>query len=185
MQTDIYKVTMRNGLFMGVLFSTNFMFSASKNLVLMLLTYAIIALIIWLSYKTTINFRDKVLGGFISYWKAVYFVILTFFFAGIISGLFKIIYTTYINPEYLPQLFEEGIKQLEQNRALFESLNMPMDENYYEQLEQQFRPAPYSFQTIWANMLAGLALGLIIGAVVRKKRGLFDDESTPDTSSTL
>ncbi|MCE1154809.1 MAG: DUF4199 domain-containing protein [Bacteroidales bacterium] len=183
MQSEIYKITMRNGLFMGVLFSVNFLFSASRSLPLMLLTYVIIAFIIAATYRMATRFRDRELGGFISYWKAVYFVLLTFFFGGIVSALFKIGYTSFINTGYLPQLFEEGVRQIEQNRALFESLKMPMDENYYEQLERQFRPAPYAFQTIWTNLLAGGVLGLIVGGIVRRRRGLFDSdvpEQNPD-----
>ncbi len=181
MQSDIYKITMRNGLFMGLLFSVNFLFSASRITALMLLTYVVIAIIIWAIYKMAIRFRDEHNEGYIGYWKVVSFVMLTFFFGGIISGLFKIIYTSYINPEFLPQLFEEGVRQMEQNRALLESLNMNMDQEYYEDLERQFRPAPYSFQTLWVNLLSGAILGLIIGGIVGKKRGLFDEE--PGNSS--
>lgn len=185
MQADILKITMRNGLYMGLLFSVNFLFSASRTTVLMLLTYLVIAIIIWAAYKMAIHYRDHHNSGFISYWKVVYFVMLTFFFAGIISGLFKIIYTSFINPDFLPQLFEESVKQIEQNRALFERLKMPMDETYYEELERQFRPAQYSFQTIWINLLSGAILGLIMGGIVRKSRGLFDDETKPESDSTF
>lgn len=181
MQSDIFKITMRNGLYMGLLFSVNFLFSASRITALMLLTYVVIAFIIWASYKLSIQFRDQHNDGYINYWKVVSFVVLTFFFGGIISGLFKMIYTSYINPEFLPQLFEEGVRQMEQNRSLLESLNLNMDEEYYEELERQFRPAPYSFQTLWVNILSGTVLGLIIAGIVQKKRGLFDEE--PGNSS--
>lgn len=183
MYTTIYKISMRNGLFMGVLFSLNFLVSTFRNPVLMLLTYVLIAIIIGASYKLTVAFRDRENGGFITYWKAVYFVVLIFLFAGLISAVFKLIYTMFINPEYLSVLFEEGIRQLEQNRALFESLNMPMDEEYYDTLERQFKPAPYAFQTIWANLLGGGLLGLIIGAIVRRQKGIFDQDDTPAPDS--
>ena len=63
MQTAIYKLTMRNGLFMGLLFSVNFLFSSSRNVTLMLLTYVVMAFIIWGTYRMTRQFRDKEQGG--------------------------------------------------------------------------------------------------------------------------
>ena len=185
MQTAIYKITMRNGLFMGLLFSVNFLFSSSRNVTLMLLTYVVMAFIIWGTYRMTRQFRDKEQGGYISYWRAVYYVILLFFFSSIISALVKIGYTSYINTEYLPQLFEEGIRQIENNRALFESLNIPIGEEYIDQLEQQYRPVPYAFQTIWVNILSGTILGLITGGIVRHKKGLFDDDLPASTHSEI
>lgn len=185
MQTAIYKITMRNGLFMGLLFSVNFLFSSSRNVTLMLLTYVVMAFIIWGTYRMTRQFRDKEQGGYISYWRAVYYVILLFFFSSIISALIKIGYTSYINTEYLPQLFEEGIRQIENNRALFESLNIPIGEEYIDQLEQQYRPVPYAFQTIWVNILSGTILGLIVGGIVRHKKGLFDDDLPASTHSEI
>ena len=111
------------------------------------------------------------------------YLLLGFFFAGILSALFKIIYTTYINTEYLSTLFEEGARQIEQNRAIFERLNITMDEAYYDQLERQYRPVSYAFQTIWMNILSGAILGLILGGIVRRKPGLFDD-NPPQADST-
>lgn len=183
MQTDIYKITMRNGLFMGLLFSVNFMFSASRNVTLMLLSYVLIALMIWGTYRMATQFREKESGGYISYWRAVYFVILIFFFSSIISAIFKIGYTTFIDKEYLSRLFEEGMRQIESNRALFESLNIPIDEDYVEQLEQQYRPVPFAFQTIWVNILGGTILGLILGGIIRRKKGLFDEDDDQATQT--
>lgn len=185
MQTDIYKITMRNGLFMGILFSVNFMFTASRNMTLMLLSYVIIALIIWGTYRMASIYRDRESSGFISYWRAVYYIILVFFFSSIISAIFKIGYTTFINKEYLTQLFEEGMRQIESNRALFESLKLPIDEQYIDQLEQQYRPVPYAIQTIWVNILGGTLLGLILGGIVRRKKGLFDDNQPSQPQSEI
>lgn len=176
MHTDIYKTTMRNGLYMGVLFSVNFLLSSSRNLVLILLSYLVIAMIIGTTYRLAIQFRDRDSGGFISFGKVLSFVLLTFFFGGIISALFKILYTSFINTEFLPQLYEEGLRQLENNRALLERF-ITMDEAYYDQVERQFRPANYAFQAIWANLLSGLILGLLLGGIIRKKRGLFDEDN--------
>ena len=77
-------------------------------------------------------------------------------------------------------LFEESMRQIEQNRSLFESLNLPLDDNYYEQLERQMRPVNYSLQTIWMNVFSGAILGLILGGIVKKNKGIFDEETPTD-----
>ena len=169
---------MFNGLIMGALFSVNFLFTTSKNLIFLLLSYLIITLIIVLMFRMTKRYRDVECGGYIRYWRAFNYVVLTFFFAGIISTVFKILYTTFINPEYLTVLLEQSMQQIEQNRGIFERLNLPLDDNYYAELERQMRPVNYSIQTIWINVLSGTLLGLILAAIVKKQKGIFD-EKTP------
>lgn len=177
MHANIFKSTMFNGLIMGVLFSLNFFLSASKNVSLLLLSYLLIAIMIVVSHRMAVRYRDNECGGYINYWMVFNYVVLTFFFASIISSIFKIIYTKYLNPDYLPMLFEESMRQIEQNRSLFESLKLPLDDNYFEELERQMRPVNYSLQTIWVNIFTGAILGLILGGFVRKSKGIFDDET--------
>ena len=177
MQANIFKSTMFNGLIMGALFSLNFFFTASKSVSLLLLSYLLIAIMIVLMHRMAKRYRDVEYGGYIKYWTVFNFVILTFFFASIISSIFKMIYTKFINPEYLTKLFEESMIQIEKNRSLFESLNLPLDDKYYEELERQMKPANYALQTIWMNIFAGGILGFIIAGIVKKKKGLFDEET--------
>jgi hypothetical protein len=180
MQENIFRSTMLNGLIMGILFSVNFVFTSSKSLPLLLLSYVIIALIIVFMYRMLKRYRDTECGGYINYWRSFNYVVLTFLFAGIISTVFKIIYTKYINPDLLPALLEESMKQIENNRGIFESLNLPLDEQYYEELERQMRPVNYSIQTIWVNILFGAVLGFILSGFVKKQKSIFDEESQLD-----
>ncbi|MDD2284799.1 MAG: DUF4199 domain-containing protein [Paludibacter sp.] len=177
MQDNIFRSTMFNGLFMGILFAVNFLFSSSKNFTLLMLSYLIIALIIVVMYRMTKRYRDFECEGYIKYWRVFSYVVLTFFFAGIISSIFKIIYTKYINPEYLSSLFEESMRQIEQNRVLFERLNLPLDDNYFTELERQMRPVNYSIQTIWMNVLLGAILGLILGGFIKKQKSIFEEDT--------
>jgi len=94
-----------------------------------------------------------------------------------------VIYTTYINPDYLQMVLQESIKQMEQNRSLFEKLGVPMNDDYYEELEKQMKPVRFSLQTIWLNVFSGLVVGFIMGGIVKKQRGLFDDEPTKDSGN--
>lgn len=186
MQANIFTITMRNGLLLGVLFSVNFLLGTSNNLALAMLTYLALALIIYLSYRTTKSYREHHLGGYMRFWQGFNFIVISFFFAGIISAIFKLIYTRYLNPDFLPALFEQSMKQMETNRALFESFNITMDEAYIDQVERQFKPTAYALQSIWINVFFGVILGLLLSGFVQKKKGLFDDDksATPNDSSS-
>lgn len=181
MQDNIFKSTMTNGLIMGVLFFVNFLLTGSKILPLVLLSYLVMALIIVLMHKMTKRYRDVDCGGTIKYWKVFNYVVLTFLFAAVIASVFKIIYLQYINPEYLPALFEEGMRQIEENRSIFEKLNLPLDDDYFSTLEKTMRPVTYSIQTIWVNVLLGFALGLILGFILKKEKSIFEDDSLSES----
>lgn len=174
---------MFNGLIMGVLFSLNFLCSTSKSVLPLILSYLLIITIIVVLYRMAVKYRDAENGGYISYWNVFNFTVLTFFFAAIISTIFKIIYTRYIDTEYLPNALQESLKQIELNKSLFEKLKVPMDENYYDELEKQFQPVRFSIQTIWMNVFSGVIVGFILGGFVRKNKGLFDEEPTVKTES--
>lgn len=180
MQNNIFRSAMFNGLFMGILFFINFIFSTSKTPMFLLLSYLTMAFIIFVMYKMTKRYRDIECGGEIKYRTVFSHVALTFFFGGIISAIFKIIYTKYINPEYLPALFEETMRQIEQNRGIFDALNLPLDEKYYEELQKQMRPVNYAVQTIWLNIFSGIILGLILGIFLKKSKNIFEEETSSE-----
>lgn len=125
-----------------------------------------------------VSFRDKQLKGYISYWAVVNLTIMTFFFAALVAAAFKMIYTTYIHPDFLPTLLNETLQALETLTPSFNIFNYIDEDEYLKTLERQMTPFNYSVQTIWINIMAGLGLGLILGAFVKKNRGIFDEEST-------
>lgn len=172
---NIFKNTMNKGLIMGLLFTVNFLFSASKNIALLILTYFIVAAVMIVMYRMAKSFRDKECGGFISFRKVFSFIFLTIFFGSVISAIFKLIYVQNINPGYLETLLEQAYMQMEKNQSLFARLGVNIDENYYNQLEKQFRPTNFAIQTIWINVFWGALLALIYGLILKKKPGLFDE----------
>ncbi len=127
------------------------------------------------TYKYVRTYRDLYRGGFISYWTVVGFITLCFMFGGVVSAIFKLVYTQIIDTNYLNNLFEEAMVQVEANRAILERL-MPIDENYINQVEKQFTPAPFALQSIWMNLIWGVLSGLVMGFFIKKKKGLFDED---------
>lgn len=182
MQPNIFKTSMTNGLIVGVLFSLKFLLSTSKGLLFNSLSFILFIAIILVMYKMAVSFRDRQLKGFISYWGVVNLTIMTFFFAALISAAFKMVYTSYINPEFLPTLTAETLQALETLQPSFNIFSYIDEDEYLKAFEKQMQPYNYSIQTIWVNVLAGLGLGLVLGAFVMKKRGLFDEEPTEENT---
>lgn len=160
---------MLNGLIMGVLFSLNFLLSISKIPSLTLLSYVVVTFILVGMYKLSVRFRDVECEGVITYGKAYSFILLTFFFAAIISSVVKYVYFQFINPDYLEQLLQDSMKALE-------TLRFPIDEAAYEQMGKMMKPASFTLQYIWLNVLMGSFVGLIMAAFIKKEKNIFEKE---------
>lgn len=158
---------MYNGLIIGILFSVNFLLSISKITPLILISYGLMGLILVATYRTTIRFRDKECSGEINFGKAFSFIILTYFFAALISSVVKYVYFQFINPDYLPALLNESLKAIEM-------LNLPIENASYDQMEKMMKPATFSLQYIWMNVLIGTLIGLVMAPFIKKEKSIFE-----------
>jgi hypothetical protein len=158
---------MSNGLILGILFSINFLLSISKTVPLVLISYALISIILVVTYRMTIRFRDKECSGEITFGKAFSFIILTYFFAALISSVVKYVYFQFINPNYLLELLNESMKAVEM-------LKLPIENAPYEQMEKMMKPATFSLQYIWMNVLCGTFIGLIMAPFIKKDKNIFE-----------
>lgn len=163
----IMKSAMKSGLILGVLFSVNFLLSVPSNTVTNLLGYLVTALIGAASCRLSVQFRDKECGGYIGYGRIFLFILLSFFYAALISSFVKFMYFQFINPEYLSNLYNESM-------LLLEKMGFS-DSTIEDNLASILKPAAFSLQYIWVNMLAGCFVGLIISAFVKKEKSIFED----------
>jgi len=168
MQPSITKSAMYNGLIMGVIFSINFLFSVSKITSLVVLTNVIAILIIIGIYRMAMQFRDTECNGIITYSKAFSLILLTFFFAAIISSVVKFVYFQFINPDYLDQMFQETMKVL--NKMKF-----PVNDEMINQTKSMLKPVNYTFVYIWTNVFFGLIVGLIMAAFIKKEKSILEE----------
>ncbi len=152
---------------MGVLFSVNFLCSVSSNVFVRLLTYLIIAAIVVATYRLALWYRDEEQGGYISYGKAFSFIVLSFFFASLVSALVKFVYLQYINTDYLDNLFTQSM-------AVLEKLNMPTGQTE-ESLRSLLKPSTFVFQYIWANVLIGCFVGMVTAVFAKRTKNIFDE----------
>lgn len=158
---------MQNGLAVGILFSINFLLSISKITPLVLISYGLMGIILVVTYRTTIRFRENECSGEITFGKAFSFIILTYFFAALISSVVKYIYFQFINPEYLSKLLNESLKAVEM-------LRLPIENATYDQMENMMKPATFSLQYIWMNVLLGTLIGLTMAPFIKKDKNIFE-----------
>lgn len=168
-QPTLFKSAMKYGIPMGGVFSVNFILSTFKNPIINFLTYFIMFFCIYLTYRITCKFRDEHNNGELSYGKGWAFIVLLFFFAAIISSVVKYIYFQFINPDYLAELLNLSLLQLEKLSISEEKININ------DSLEAILSPINYSLQYLWINTILGALLGVIMAAFTKKEKSIFED----------
>ena len=171
MQPNIFNTSMKYGFILGIIFSVNFLLSISNNIFLSLLTYVVAVVILVLTYRFSVLYRDNENGGKITYRQAFFFIFMLYLFAAIISSVVKFIYFKYINPDYLSKLIQQSMVAMEQMQNQF---NIDIPENALEGVEKIMNPTFYTLQYIWVNTILGGLVGLIMAAFIKKDTGIFD-----------
>lgn len=158
---------MINGLILGTLFSVNFLMSASGLAWMSFLSIVLMVVIVMVMYKLVIRFRDTEGQSIISYRVSFSYILLSFFFAAVISSAVKFVFFKYISPTYLEDTMQQSLQ-------LMETINMPMVDETYDQLDQMMKPANMALQFIWLNTFMGMVVAAVMSAFVKKEKSIFE-----------
>lgn len=168
MNVQMGRHAMNFGAIMGLVFSINFLITTIKSLVF--LQYIFIVAIIYLAYRFVIHFRDNVNEGEISYGYAFLYILQLFMYASMISAVVRYLFYSYIKPDFLQNQLNETLAALQ---------GTPMANiitgDIYQQTVELMTPLNMALQAIWLNLLLGVLLGLILAAVVKKNKSIFDN----------
>ena len=175
MKPEALKHAMYFGLMLGLVFALNFFFSTLHNGWFVLLMLFVTFTIPYLVYRLTVDCRDRVSGGAISYGAALWYGTQLFFYAALISAVFKFIYFKFLNPEYLPNMINESLKILDE-------LNMLSGELTEEQVRQLLTPLYVTMQYIWMDVIMGVFVSLVTAAFAKKDKSIFDTD-VPQTNN--
>lgn len=167
MQPNMMNPAMRNGLILGVLFSTNFFLTVSGVPALALFSYLVTGLIIYFTHRYTVKFRDVDSGGSISFGRAYGFVLLQYIFATIISSFTKYFFLRFSKSTFLEDMYNQNMITLEQ---FLPTVTGEM----YDAMEVLTNAQGYTIMAAWTNLLLALILGLIIAAMVKREKSPFD-----------
>lgn len=167
MQSNMTSSAMRSGLILGVLFSANFFISVSGIPALGLLSYLLVGLIVFYTYRFTVHFRDTELEGAISFARAFLYVLLMCLFASVISSFAKYFYLKFSKSTFLEDMYNQNITTLEQ------IMPAAVTDEMYDAVEMLTNPQGYTMMTAWTNMILALIIALIIAGIVKKDKSPF------------
>ena len=175
-KTSLWQFTMTYGAILGIvsiifsiiLYITGFMPYNFKRIILTaIIGFTIMIIFIVVGTKT---YRDKVLGGTISYGKALITGMLIVVFSTILGSFYNLIFNMFIDPEYTNKVFEAT------KSWMYDYMNnMGVPDGQIEQAidgieEQQanYTPLKSFFQSLYFSVIVGFVLSLITSAFIKK-----------------
>ena len=127
------------------------------------------AFFIGVIFYGTKKFRDDVLGGSISYGKAVGFGVLISLFASIIFGFFFYLLVTFIDPDYMANMMK-AVEEMYLEKGMSEDqVEMAM-----KMVGKMQTPLLLMISSIFGFVLMGTFFSLITSAFIKKEKPLFD-----------
>jgi hypothetical protein len=123
-------------------------------------TLVFIGLIIYVQ----LDFRNKKLGGFISYGKAVTIGFLSVLFASVIVAVYMFIYHSQINPGEAQQNLIEAKQQIYDY-----GLSPDQESSQIKMQEYIHTPLVYALSTILSYAIMGIIVALITSIFVKKE----------------
>ena len=110
------------------------------------------------------NYRDKVLGGYISYGKGLGFGTLVCLFAGILSAIYTYVLYDIIDPELIDKMIAIGQEKMIEQGLSQEQIAQA------EPFQRKFmHPGIMAGMVIFMTTLIGFVMSLIVAAVLKKE----------------
>ena len=114
------------------------------------------------------RFREEGREGMISFSRSYLYVILVFFYGGVLLAVVQFLYFAYVDNGYLLGAFTKMLDS-EENKQLLQQYGMEkaMDESLAEMAS--IRPIDYALNMLTVNIMLGFLLGIPIGLWGRRK----------------
>jgi len=118
----------------------------------------------------TINYRNKVLNGFITYGRAVGFSVIVTLYASILYSIFMAIMLNVIDPDLIDKLIEASIESQREMMAYFMPIDA-VDKELEKSIPKMRESMPYAapIGVIFNTVLFGTVISLISSIFIRKK----------------
>ena len=114
----------------------------------------------------TVEYRNKSLGGYISYGKAFMSCFMSGLYAGLILAIYMFVFVQYIHPGFIDEMLEIS------RQAIYDSNSNMTDEQVEQAIEMSAKFMSPVMITIWtfvAYLFASAVLGLIISIFIKKE----------------
>lgn len=113
------------------------------------------------------HFRDEAREGCITFLRGYGYIILTFFYAGLLLAAALYVYFAYIDNGYLLGKFME-LTNSEEGKQVLQAYGMTEQMNEGLQALSELRPIDYALNMLTINILTGFLLGLPIAALMQR-----------------
>lgn len=173
---SLLQFTMTNGAVLGIvliivsvlLYIMDFMPTSIGRIALFaIINYGIIIVFMVVGTK---SYRNKILGGTITYGTAFLVGLLIVVFAAILSGFYTLIFTTLIDPGYMDRMYEGLMNwayDFYANMGLPDSqIEVAMER--FERQQANYTPLGNFFTGILASAGVGAVISLITSAFIKK-----------------
>lgn len=115
------------------------------------------------------RFRDEDRNGAISWLRGWAFVILVFFYAGILLALAQYVYFAYIDQGYMLSSFTTAL-QSEESQQMIKAYGMQQTVEESLSMMADMRPIDYALNVLTMNISIGIVIGMPIAAFIQKKK---------------
>ncbi len=131
-----------------------------------------IIIMVYFVVAGTKSYRDKLLGGYITYGQALVTGLLIIVFGTILSSFYSLIFNLFIDPEYTNRLMEAS-KEWTYNWMNNMGAPDAQIEETMERIEKQqaeSTPLRSFFQSLYSSVIFGTILSLITSAFLKKNQ---------------
>lgn len=164
-KSTFWRTAMIYGLYIGVILMLYsvilYVTGQTQNKTLGYLSFILYPVCIILAQ---INYRDKELGGFISYSQALGFGVAVMFFSGILTALYTIILYSFIDPGLIDQ-----IKMMQEEAMLQKGMSEDQIEAAMAISGKMFTPGWLSIMGMFGSVLIGTLIALITSIWIKKE----------------
>lgn len=165
----MFKYAMNYGIILGLFWLVKYIFLISSAFfVHFIFVFNLLSIGTLLLYYVLLSrYRDKALGGFLSYAQCIIFSVFLFLFAGIIEAVIVYVHVAFIDTSFIAsqdrtmmELAEEVFKYMGLATTSIKAIqNQPIPSNAF-----------YVTNSIFVNSLIGFCLSLIYGIFARRKK---------------
>ena len=161
MSKELSRHAMSKGLILGSLIAVNYILST--YLATSFLSLGVEIVIVYMAYKATVDCRENVLDGGISFGRAWWYVINLFLYSSMVAGVVKYVYLKFIRPDYLQSL-------IPQVKAIFDQAHLTGGEmkEVMTGLQEVLTPENMVLYSIMMDIMIGAFLGLIFALIVKR-----------------
>lgn len=174
---------LKTGLIIGVVSIVVFLFEYVADIKPVGIMMPIMIMVIGIAINITVlvvlfkKFRTQI-GGFISFSNAFLYCFLAMVIATVISSLFTLLFLQLVDPDYLKNIMEAQKAYMENylaGKMSEEQLATTLDG--IDQEAAKMTPVSQTIKSLIAGVIFGGIISLILGAILQKKSGLFQDNT--------